>query len=147
MVDGFTVLITDRNRHVRNFLSRELSAEGYQVEVAADGRDLLRKISQPDPPDLLILDLEIPHLGDAAVLRKLQRERPKIPVIIHTFATEEFGHPAVRNAAAFVEKRGNAEYLKKVIKRVLVKLYPLDFRKRPKLAGKRLDDQTGYKRR
>lgn len=147
MVDGFTLLITDRNRHVRNFLRRELIAEGYHVEVAVDGRDLLRKISQSDPPDLLILDLEIPHLGGAAALRRLQREHPKLPVVIHTFATEEFGHPAVRNAAAFVEKTGNAEFLKKVIKRVLIKFYSLDFMKRPKLADERLDDQTGYKPR
>ena len=74
MSDDFTLLITDRNRHVRNFLRRELIAEGYQVEVAADGRDLLRKISLAGPPDLLILDLEIPPLGGAALLRKIQRQ-------------------------------------------------------------------------
>jgi len=147
MVDGFTVLITDRNRHVRNFLSRELSAEGYQVEVAADGRDLLRKVSQADPPDLLILDLEITPQGGAAILRRIQRQHPKLPVIIHTFTTEESSHPAVRKAAAFVEKAGNAELLKEVIERVLGKSYPLKFMKRPKLAGNRLDDQTEFEGR
>jgi DNA-binding NtrC family response regulator len=124
MLDGFTVLITDRNRHVRNFLRRELMAEGYQVEVAADGRDLMRKISKAPPVDLLILDLEIPHLGGAAVLRRIEREHPKLPVIIHTFATEESSHPAVQSAAAFVEKAGNVELLKKVIEHVLAKLNP-----------------------
>jgi DNA-binding response OmpR family regulator len=131
MLNGFTVLITDRNRHVRNFLRRELIAEGYRVEVAADGRDLLRKVSIADPPDLLILDLEIPHLGGAAALRKIQRKHPKLPVVIHTFATEESTHPAVRRAAAFVEKAGNAELLKKVIEQVLAKFNPLSLTRRP----------------
>ena len=131
MSDDFTLLITDRNRHVRNFLRRELIAEGYQVEVAADGRDLLRKISVAGPPDLLILDLEIPPLGGAALLRKIQRQHPKLPVIIHTFTTEESSHPAVRKAAAFVEKAGNAELLKKVIEQVLAKFNPLGLTRRP----------------
>jgi DNA-binding response OmpR family regulator len=133
MPNGFTVLITDRNRHVRNFLRREFIAEGYQVEVAADGRELLRKISEADPPDLLILDLEITPLGGAAILRRIQRQHPKLPVIIHTFTTEESSHPAVRKAAAFVEKAGNVEFLKKVVERELLKFYPLDFVERVKL--------------
>jgi DNA-binding NtrC family response regulator len=124
MLNSFTVLITDRNRHVRNFLRRELIAEGYQVEVVVDGRDLLRKISKAPPVDLLILDLEITPLGGVAVLRRIQRQHPKLPVIIHSFTTEESSHPAVRKAAAFVEKAGNAEFLKEVIERVLVKVYP-----------------------
>lgn len=130
MPNGFTILVTDRNRHVRNFLRRELIAEGYQVEVAVDGRDLLRKINVADPPDLLILDLEIPHLGGAAVLRRIQRELPKLPVIIHTFATEESSHPAVRSAVAFVEKAGNAELLKRVIEHALAKFKPLGLTRR-----------------
>jgi DNA-binding NtrC family response regulator len=130
MLDGFTVLITDRNRHVRNFLRRELMAEGCQVEVAADGRDLMRKISKAPPVDLLILDLEIPHLGGAAVLRRIQHEHPKLPVIIHTFATEESSHPAVQSAAAFVEKAGNVELLKNVIEHVLSKFNPKSLTRR-----------------
>jgi hypothetical protein len=54
-------------------------------------------------------------------------------VIIHTFTTEESSHPAVRKAAAFVEKAGNVEFLKKVVKRELLKFYPLDFVERVKL--------------
>ena len=124
MRDGFSVLITDRNRHVRNFLRRELSAEGYQVEVAADGRDLLRKVSQADPPDLLILDLEIPYSGGPAILERLRRANSLIPVIIHAFATEDAGHPAVQRAAAFVEKMGNTDRLKTAVIKVLREYYP-----------------------
>jgi len=124
MSDGFNVLITDRNRHVRNFLRRELIAEGYQVEVAADGRDLLRKASIADPPDLLILDLEIPYSGGPAILERLRRVNSGIPVIIHAFATEDASHPAVQQTAAFVEKMGNTDRLKAAVHEVLKEYYP-----------------------
>jgi DNA-binding response OmpR family regulator len=124
MPNGFTVLITDRNRHVRNFLHRELIAEGYQVEVAADGRDLLRKISKADPPDLLILDLEIPYSGGPEMLKRLRRVNSGLPVIIHAFATEDASHPAVQRTAAFVEKMGNTDRLKVAVLEVLREYYP-----------------------
>jgi len=127
MPDGFTVLITDRNRHVRNFLRRELIAEGYQVEVAADGRDLLRKVSIADPPDLLILDLEIPYSGGPAILERLRRVNSGLPVIIHAFATEDASHPAVKRTAAFVEKMGNTDRLKTTVFEVLREYYPNRF--------------------
>ncbi len=127
MPDGFTVLITDRNRHVRNFLRRELITEGYQVEVAADGRDLLRKVGRADPLDLLILDLEIPYSGGPAILERLRRVNSGLPVIIHAFATEDASHPAVKRTAAFVEKMGNTDRLKAAVFEVLREYYPNRF--------------------
>lgn len=127
MEAGFTILITDRNRHVRNFLRRELTDEGYQVKVATDGRDILRRINVDGPPDLLILDLEVPHVGGLAILKRLQDHHPQIPVIIHAFPTEDTGHPAVQSAAAFVEKMGNTDSLKTAVRKVLRNRYPNRF--------------------
>lgn len=124
---SFKILITDRNPHVRNFLRRELNQEGYIVEVANDGRDLLRRINQEGPPDLLILDLELPYVGGLVVLKRLQDWYPRLPVIIHAFLTEEASHPAVQSAAAFVTKMGNTDCLKAVITDVLRKGYPHRF--------------------
>ena len=82
------ILIADRNRHVREFLRRELSAEGYQVEVARDGREVLGRINGDDPPHLLILDLEIPYLDELEVWARLKDRQPPLPVVIHTFLPE-----------------------------------------------------------
>jgi DNA-binding response OmpR family regulator len=127
MPNGFTILITDRNRHVRNFLRRELIAEGYQVEVAADGRDLLRKVNVAHPPDLLILDLEIPYSGGPAILKRLRRVNSGLPVIVHGFATEDATHPSVQLTDAFIEKMGNTDHLKSAILEVLREYYPSRF--------------------
>jgi DNA-binding NtrC family response regulator len=126
MNDSFHILIADRNRHVREFLRRELLSEGYCVQVAKNDRELLSMIDV-EFPDLLILDLEIPYAGGLAVLKKLQERDLPLPVVIHTFLTEYANHPAVQGQASFVEKRANTDILKSAIVEMLKKWYPLKF--------------------
>lgn len=118
------ILIADRNRHVREFLRRELTAEGYQVEVARDGRELLDKIEGAAPPQLLILDLEIPYLDELQVWARLKDCRAPLPVVIHTFLPEYPTHLTVPIAAAFLEKKGDTDQLKSVVAEVIRKNYP-----------------------
>jgi DNA-binding response OmpR family regulator len=118
------ILIADRNRHVREFLRRELTAEGYQVEVARDGRELLSKINGEDPPHLLILDLEIPYLDELQVWEQIKDCHPPLPVVIHTFLPEYPTHLTVPLAAAFLEKKGDTDQLKSVVAEVIRKNYP-----------------------
>ncbi len=125
MTDQFTILIAERNPHVRNFLQRELAAEGYRVDLASNGREVLRMLDTNKAPDLLILDLEIPHVSGVEILKQLQDREPSLPVVVHTFITNYADYPAVQKAAAFVEKTGNnIDKLKAVILDVLAKAYP-----------------------
>jgi DNA-binding response OmpR family regulator len=128
------ILIADRNRHVREFLRRELGAEGYQVEVAGDGRELLNLLSSDEPPHLLILDLEIPYLDELEIWARVRDRRPPLPVVIHTFLPEYPTRLAVPLAAAFLEKKGDTDHLKAVVAEVLDKHYPRQsFRVRTKV--------------
>lgn len=122
--EKFKILITDRNRHVREFLRRELSAEGYQVEIAKDGREVLTWINRNDPPDLLILDLEIPYVDELDVLARLEDHKPPLPVVIHTFLPESADDPTGPKADAFLEKKGDTDFLKAVVAEVICKYYP-----------------------
>lgn len=121
------ILIADRNRHVREFLRRELRAEGYEVEVARDGRELLTLICDHDPPHLLILDLEIPYLDELEIWARLQDRQPPLPVVIHTFLPEYPTRLTVPLAAAFLEKKGDTDELKAVVAEVIGKHYPEQF--------------------
>jgi DNA-binding response OmpR family regulator len=118
------ILIADRNRHVREFLRRELSAEGYRVEVAKDGRELLSRIEGAEPPQLLILDLEIPYLEEMDLWERLNACRPPLPVVIHSFLPEYPTHLTVPLAAAFLEKRGDTDRLKAVVAEVMLRYNP-----------------------
>jgi len=119
----FTILISDRNRNVREFLKREMLEEGYRVHLAKSGREVLEWAYHHESIDLAILDLDLPDASEMAILEKLEDRIPTLPVVIHAFLSDYDNHPAVLNAAALVEKEGNSvERLKKVVAEILGKL-------------------------
>jgi CheY-like chemotaxis protein len=125
LTDTFMILIADRNPHVRELLRREFISAGYRVQVAKDGREVLRMTNVTNGPDLLVLDLNIPYVGGLAILEQLQDRGVPLPVVVHTFLTEYANHPAVQRAAGFFEKRGNnIDGLKATVAQVLQKWYP-----------------------
>jgi DNA-binding response OmpR family regulator len=117
------ILIADRNRHVRDLLRRELMAEGYSVEVAKDGHEVWLMINGGNPPDLVILDLEIPFLEDLVELAHLREGEPSVPLIIFSFFPDEDDR-IVPKAAAFLEKKEDTNHLKEVVAEVIGRLYP-----------------------
>ncbi len=123
MKKEFTILIADRNRNVRDFLSRELSAEGYEIITARDGNEIMKEIESRSP-DLLVLDLEIPYTDSFAILQKVQTRRPPLPVVIHTFLTEESERDKLSETEIYIEKSGNLDHLRAAINDMLKKFYP-----------------------
>jgi DNA-binding NtrC family response regulator len=108
---------------VREFLKREMMAEGYRVHLAKSGREVLKWAYKQEILDLVILDLDLPDRSEVAILEKLEDRIPTLPVVIHAFLSDYENPPAVLNAAALVEKEGNSvERLKKVVSEILGKL-------------------------
>ncbi len=124
MKKSFTILIADKNKNVSDFLRRELSAEGYNVNVAKDGGQILSVIEGSEAPDLLVLDLEIPDTDGSRILEKTQRRQPPLPVIIHTFLTEESERENLNKGEIYIEKSGNIDHLKAAIAEMLRTFYP-----------------------
>lgn len=114
-MEKIRILLTDRNRHVRELLRRELEAEGYEVAVARDAQETLELLATGEMPDLLVLDLEIPYLAEAKLLESLKQAYPTLPVIIHSFQPENLGGVIAAEAAAFLEKVEDPEPLKTTI--------------------------------
>jgi CheY-like chemotaxis protein len=131
MNDPFRILITDRNRHVREFLEREFRGAGYQTQVAKDGQEVLALMEAEMPPDLLILDLEMPHGDGLQILQRLQTRLPPLPVVIHAFLAEHSNQAALDKVAALVEKEGDTNCLKTTVMEVLRKHYPSRFEDMP----------------
>ena len=75
------ILLIDDEQRILDFVSRGLEAEGYSVDVAADGDAGLRA-ALDHAHDLIILDLLLPDRGGHDVLRELVRQRPGEPVIV-----------------------------------------------------------------
>ena len=116
------ILIADRNPHVREFIKREMMADGYQVRLAENGRQLLKWIHHNKRLDLLIVDPDLPDVDVSSLLTKLQNRIPFLPVVFHTFLSVYSEHSDVLRAFPFVEKKGSSiEHLKKVVFDILQK--------------------------
>ena len=79
------MLIADDHSEIRRLWALNLSARGYEVVEATDGRECLTLILL-EQPDVILLDLSMPVLSGWAVLRALQ-ERSVVtlaPVIVLT---------------------------------------------------------------
>ncbi len=128
MEKTFTILIADRNRHVREFLKREMIKEGYQVREAKNGREVLRKVYNHEHLDLLILDLDLPDVSISTIFEKLENRIPTLPVVIHAFPSDYIDDPDVLKKALFVEKRGDSiDHLKRAVFDILWNSHPEKF--------------------
>ena len=78
-----TVLVVEDNVDLAFGIRTALVAEGYDVEVAHDGRAGLLLVTEHSP-DILILDLMLPELDGYSVLRELRRSGSEVPVLILT---------------------------------------------------------------
>lgn len=82
---GGLVLVADDEDMVRSSLAVALREEGFAVDEASNGRDVLEKVlSGPGRYALLVLDLVMPIVDGREVLRRLSREVPALPVLLCT---------------------------------------------------------------
>lgn len=122
MEKEFKILVADRNQHVREFLKRELMAEGYRVRLAKNVQEVINKVYHTETLDLLILDPDLPGTDKLALLKKLQNRIPALPVVVHTYLADYTDTTNELSKLFFVEKSGNSvENLKKVVHEILRK--------------------------
>ena len=119
MKTEFTLLIADKNPYVRSFLERELAAEGYQVKAIGTRKELFNCLRSEYPPDLIVMDLDMPVKIAMEVLMQLHSLVPPTPVVVYTNYMEYEYDEKVQWVDAFVEKSGSPEPLKKAIAEVL----------------------------
>jgi DNA-binding NtrC family response regulator len=110
------LLIVDRNPHVREYLKRELGAEGYNIRLVESCREMFKLINDVQAFDLVIIDPDLPDAEEAVLYRKLASLRARIPVLIHTLVADDSKHFNLHSGVDFIEKDGNSiERLKQVI--------------------------------
>tara|TARA_R110002072_G_scaffold5487_10_gene35123 strand:+ start:1008 stop:1730 length:723 start_codon:yes stop_codon:yes gene_type:complete len=76
------IAIVDDDPTLRNRLKKFLEKEGFQVSAVGDGA-ALRALVAEQPPELVLMDLQLPG-EDGLSLTRYLRERTEIPVLILT---------------------------------------------------------------
>lgn len=101
------VLVVDDDYDVRTVMSLMIEQFGVAVRTASDGLSALQEIAD-SPPDLVVLDLAMPHLGGMSVLEHLhgRPESQMIPVLVVTAYTVRDADVAARfkNVVGILEK-------------------------------------------
>lgn len=83
-INNLRVLVVDDSPDIREFVSDYiLKPRGFNVETARDGADGLRQ-ALAQPPDLILMDVEMPKLTGLQVLRELRKSQHRSPVILMT---------------------------------------------------------------
>ncbi len=114
-----TVLVADDEANIRNGLAQALR-DTYHVVTAPDGEAALHCI-EGQKIDAAVVDLRMPRLDGAGLLRKISADWPGIPVIILTgHGTIGDAVRAIRNGAYdFLTKPVNLDHLSAVLRRAL----------------------------
>ena len=75
------ILVIDDEEDIRVVLQQVLELEGYEVAVAADGREGLAMLDQ-DGADLVITDVIMPGMDGVETLEHVREKWPDMPVIV-----------------------------------------------------------------
>lgn len=84
------VLVVDDEPAIRRLLHASLSAEGHQVEEAADGQSALSLLGR-NAIDVLVLDLGLPGTDGFEVIRRLRERGSSVPIIVLSSRADEAG--------------------------------------------------------
>ena len=95
------VLITDDDKTIRFILRRALETSGFVVDEAENGLLALEKIAH-DPPDLLLLDLDMPELDGYGVVGAVRKTLGlfALPIIILTASADDKSQETAINLGA-----------------------------------------------
>ena len=116
------ILLVDDEPSIVKMVGKRLEVEGYQVLVAMDGQDGLKK-AQTEEPDLVILDLMLPKLNGYEVCTMLKQDAryQKMPVLMFSAKAQEKDEKLGREcgADAYVRKPFKAQELLDQVKALL----------------------------
>ena len=116
------VLVADDDPMTRQVLSTVLDLEEFEVVLAEDGDEALRRLRE-DPPDAAVLDHMMPGMSGMQVIAALRQDEAtaRMPVILLTAAQASSlpGDPVEEGAQAHLEKPFSPLHLIEVLESLM----------------------------
>jgi DNA-binding response OmpR family regulator len=115
------ILVIDDEQGIRELLDTFLRRKGYDVVLAASGREGL-KVFRRERPDVVVLDLNMPGIDGFTVLQEIRNLNPSQPVIILTEAgtAEEEQQVRALGVTEYVVKEFSLHLLGDSLNRLLI---------------------------
>jgi len=115
----FNILLVEDDNNQRLLYEQELRIEGYEIVTAIDGKDALEKF-QEQPPDLVVLDINMPRMDGIEAIGRILSKNKQIPIIINT-AYSSYKNSFMSWAAdAYIVKSSDLSELKNKIRELLI---------------------------
>ncbi len=120
MMPGRKVLVVDDEENTRFALQLLLQKDGYVVQTAAHGLEALASL-RAGVSDLVLTDLQMPHMNGIDLLRTLHRDFPGLPVVMMTGLNGADTETIVQNHGAvdILFKPVNPDHLRTVLERFI----------------------------
>ena len=97
---GMRVLVAEDEALIALSLSDLFEAEGYEVDLAADGAEALDAARGLGPAlGALVTDLNMPRMGGEDLIQAVRFNRPGLPVVVVTGSAPPGGQEALRRCA------------------------------------------------
>ncbi len=112
------ILLVDDDESIQMLYQEEFRDEGYEVISALEGQTALR-LFQEDPPDLVVLDIQMPGLNGIEVLRQMKMLNASIPVVISSAYFEYKQDLGAWASDEYVVKSADMSELKAAVRRLL----------------------------
>ncbi|MBI5773940.1 MAG: PAS domain-containing protein [Verrucomicrobia bacterium] len=115
-------LVVDDEETVRAVTARMLEAFGFEVVLAADGREGLAKFqAQPGRFKIVLLDLTMPHMDGEETFREIRRVRPDTRVLLMSGFNEQdaSGRFLGKGLAGFIQKPFQPDALRNKLRAIL----------------------------
>jgi CheY-like chemotaxis protein len=115
------VLVIDDEPDVVRLINKVLSGRGHVVQIARDGASALARVKH-EPPDVILLDSDLPKIDGAEVCRRLKTDAATraIPIVMMTSAyIDIYDVDAEGGPDAFVVRPFVREVLAHVVERAL----------------------------
>lgn len=111
------VLIAEDDSIVRGSLAAVLESEGCVVDEARNGIEAVTRAIK-HLPDLVLLDINMPHSDGWTAFSQLDRVTPLLPIVVITARPNQYEKAVRLGADAFMEKPLNIPVLVRAIKRL-----------------------------
>jgi CheY-like chemotaxis protein len=115
------VLVIDDEPDVVRLIHKVLSPKGHIVQTARDGDNALARVKQ-EPPDVILLDSDLPKIDGAEVCRRIKTNAAteRIPIVMMTSSyIDIYDVGAEGGPDAFVVRPFAREVLANVVDRIL----------------------------